>query len=87
MKSPYEGKHEGEWKEITQKLLSSHPLNQQEIVEIILHAWDCIFKSKICDLQIGKDIFPNPQMLGYFIETLAAVKLAEKYPLIWKHGV
>ncbi|MCU0391090.1 MAG: ScaI family restriction endonuclease [Thermoflexibacter sp.] len=86
MKSPYIGKDENEWQEITQNLLNSHPLNQKEIVDIILKAWDCIFESKICSLQIGKDIFPNPQMLGYFIETLTAVKLAEKYPHIWKHG-
>ncbi len=65
MTSPYSSKPITEWKEITEKLLTQNPLDKQVIVKIVLESWECIFQSKICNLQIGKDIFPNPQMLGY----------------------
>lgn len=86
MKSPYTDQNLDEWKFITANLLDKNPLNQKEIVEIILNAWECIFQSKICDLRIGKDIYPNPQMMGYFIETIIASHLSKKYPDVWKHG-
>lgn len=86
MKSPYTEQNLDEWKSITLDLLEKNPLNQKEIVEIILNAWECIFQSKICDLKIGEDIHPNPQMMGYFIETVVASHLAKKYPDTWKHG-
>ena len=86
MKSSYQNKPFSEWKAITENLLAHHPINQEEIVQIILDAWEGIFNSKICGFQIGKDIFPNPQMLGYFIETITAAHLAKQYPKLWKHG-
>jgi hypothetical protein len=86
MQSPYTDKTPDEWGTVTIELLKENPLNQREIVDIIFKAWDGIFRSKIDGLQIGKDIFPNPQMMGYFIETIVAVRLSEKYPTIWKHG-
>lgn len=86
MKSPYTEQNLDDWKSITLDLLNKNPLDQKEIVDIVLNAWNGIFQSKICDLQIGKDIFPNPQMMGYFIETVIASHLSKKYPDIWKHG-
>ncbi len=86
MTSPYNSKPVAEWKGITEELLAQNPLDKQEIVRIIVESWECIFESKICNLQIGKDIFPNPQMLDYFVETLTAAKLVNQYPKLWKHG-
>ena len=86
MDSLYTDKNLDEWKSITADLLDKNPLNIEEIVEITLDAWERIFQSEICDLKIGKDIYPNPQMMGYFIETIIASHLSKKYPDIWKHG-
>lgn len=88
MESPYLNKPESEWLQITQKLLPQNPIYAQkdELVKIILEAWDCIFKSTICSLQIGKDFIPSYSNLGFFIENLTAIKLAERYPHLWKHG-
>lgn len=88
MKSPYENIPSAEWGEITKVLLPQNPIYKikGEVVEIILDAWKCIFDSKICDLQIGKDFIPSSSNLGFFIENLLAIKLAERYADIWKHG-
>ncbi len=83
---PYKDRPISEWQAVTDKLISEHPLDKQEIVAIILHAWGEIFNTNIGGLKIGTDFMPNPQMLGFFIETLTAVFLAKKYPAIWKHG-
>ena len=86
MKSPYKGKSVVEWNEITKGLIEAHLLDNEEIVKIILESWEAIFNSKIANLTMGTDIIPNPQMLGFFIESITAAKLAEKHPSIWKHG-
>ncbi|TAE19647.1 MAG: ScaI family restriction endonuclease [Bacteroidetes bacterium] len=87
MQSPYKDQPKENWLAITQKLLAQNPLEQDTFVKIVLEAWDCIFSSDICGLRIGKDILPNPQMLGYFIETLTAHRLAKAFPTVWKHGI
>ncbi|TAE03347.1 MAG: ScaI family restriction endonuclease [Bacteroidetes bacterium] len=81
MKSPYENKNVSEWKQITENLLAQNPIyeKREELVKII-------FDSKICALQLGKDFIPSYSNLGFFIENLTALKLAEKYTTQWKHG-
>ena len=51
-------------KEITEELLAQNPLDKQVIVKIILESWECIFESKICNLQIGKDVFDISLLFG-----------------------
>ncbi len=87
MDSPYQNQPKEKWLEITKTLLAQNPLEQETFAKIVLEAWDCIFASDICGLRIGKDIFPNPQMLGYFVETLTAHRLAKAFPAVWKHGI
>lgn len=88
MKSPYENKNVSEWKQITENLLAQNPIyeKREELVKIIFDSWKCIFESKICALQLGKDFIPSYSNLGFFIENLTALKLAEKYTTQWKHG-
>ncbi len=86
MQSPYINKPTSEWQLITKELVSQIPLNTDDIVNIVLQSWECIFQSEICELKIGKDIFPTPQMMGNFLETAIAANLSKKYPNIWKHG-
>jgi hypothetical protein len=84
--TPYSDRPISEWQATTEQLLAANPLDQKTLVAIVLNAWQCILDSKICELQIGKDFFPNPQMMGYFIETLTAIHLSERFPMIWRHG-
>jgi hypothetical protein len=86
MQSPYINKPTSEWKSITTELVSQIPLNTDELVKIVLQSWECIFQSEICELKIGTDIFPSPQMMGNFLETAIAANLSKKHPDIWKHG-
>jgi ScaI restriction endonuclease len=37
--------------------------------------------------QIGKDIFPPPQVLGFLLQEFIALALKEKYPEVWRGEV
>lgn len=68
MISPYYNLPKELWTQKTQELLDLHPLNEIEIIECILLAWDDILKTKISGiLQIGIDVFPIPQVMGNFL--------------------
>lgn len=86
MKSPYLNKSTNEWSDITDYLIKKHPLKTTEIVKIILKSWEWIFKSKIGNFNIGKDIFPTPQIMSFLLHELIALALEEKYPRKWKKG-
>lgn len=85
MNSPYENRVIAYWDAITQQLLNKHPLSENEIVEIVLDAWDSIMQTKIGGkLQIGVDVFPSPQNMGNYLHLLIPAILAERYPGIWR---
>ena len=85
MESPYKDRLVAYWDAITQKLLDQHPLKEDEIVEIVLNAWDSIMQTKIGGrLQIGVDVFPSPQSMGTYLHMLIPAILAERYPYIWR---
>lgn len=87
MKSPYINKDINNWLEITDRLISNHPLKQEKIIEIVLKSWDWIFKSKIGKFYIGKDIFPTPQIMSFLLHELVALALANEFKSVWKKGV
>jgi hypothetical protein len=80
MISPYNNKPKSEWKEITQELIDKHPFSKDEIVKIVLDSWKAIFTSKIGKFHIGKEIFPSPQVLSFFLHELVAHNFNLKYP-------
>ncbi|MDA8228559.1 MAG: ScaI family restriction endonuclease [Desulfitobacterium hafniense] len=80
MTSPYNKKSKSKWKEITQGLIDKHPFSKDEIVEVVLDSWKAIFSSKIGKFQIGKEIFPAPQVLSFFLHELVAHNFTLKYP-------
>lgn len=86
MKSPYDGVDQDGWLEITQRLIEEHPLSPSEIVDVVLGAWDSIFATKIGSkgFGIGVDIFPKPQMMGFFLHELIPLEFAARYPNIWR---
>ena len=87
MKSPYLNKPESEWLDITENLIKSHTFKTIEIVEVVLESWKWIFKSKIGDFFIGKDIFPTPQIMSFLLHELVALNLEKRHPRTWKRGV
>lgn len=82
--SPYENLSEEQWKEKTEELVNSHPLDKNDIIDVVLRSWDGILKTKIAgELQLGKDIIPSPQILGNYLHELIPVFLEKKYPGEW----
>lgn len=86
MKSPYNNKDVAQWQTITDKLLRSHPLKEKEIVEVVLNSWEDIFNSKIGSFFIGKDIYPSPQIMSFFLHELTAHYLSQKHPGVFRVG-
>lgn len=75
--SPYYGNQVEKWKDITQKLLDNYPLTSETMVKVSLSAWDDIFHSGIGkgNFKIGENIFPSPQIMGFFLHELISLKL------------
>ena len=86
MNSPYQGKEIEDWQAITDALITHHPLSPQEIVAVILKSWDDIFNSKLGSFYIGKEIFPTPQIMSFFLHELVAHYLSLQYKGIYKVG-
>lgn len=85
MTSPYDKQPVSSWLKITKKLVQRHPLSTEEIVQISLASWESIFVSTIGnDFLIGKDIFPKPQIMGFFLHELIPLILTKKYPDKWR---
>lgn len=85
MSSPYSNIPSSQWRNKTLELINSHPL-KDEIVSVVLKSWDDIFISKIGSFNIGKEIFPSPQIMGFFLHELIAHYLSLKYPNEYKVG-
>jgi len=67
-------------------LVASHPLETKELVEVVHISWEAIFKSSIGPrgFRIGRDIFPKPQILGFFLHELIPLELQTRYPEVWR---
>lgn len=83
--SPYANKPIDEWLGITQNLVNEHPL-KDKIVEVVLKSWEDIFKSKMGSFSIGKEIFPSPQIMSFFLHELVAHNLSLEFPDEYKVG-
>lgn len=86
MRSPYKDVRPDKWSEVTRKLVEKHPLSTQDIVDVVLSSWDSIFASGIGPkgFRIGKDIFPKPQIMGFFLHELIPLELAVRSTDIWR---
>ena len=86
--SPYENLPDTQWKKVTKKLVNEHPLSSDILIDTVLKAWNGILNTKIADeLQIGRDIFPTPQILGNYLHELIPVFLEKKYPGQWTRDI
>jgi len=86
MDSPYWGLSETEWLSVTQEIVDRHPLSTEEIVDAVLASWQSIFDSRLGTkgFQIGQDIFPKPQIMGFLLHELIPLELAAKHPDNWR---
>ncbi len=85
MKSPYEGIPQRDWLKVTQRLIRKHPLGTEELVDIVLAAWDSIFELRIgTRFEIGKHIFPKPQIMGFLLHELIPLEIAALHPNDWR---
>jgi hypothetical protein len=85
MSSPYDGKPVSAWAKVTTRLIKQHPLKTTELVELVLAAWESVFGFKIgAKLEIGKNIFPKPQIMGFFLHELIPLEIAALYPDEWR---
>lgn len=85
--SPYKGKDVSQWSKITERLINKHPVGDEEIVQVVLKSWNDIFNSSIGLFFIGKEIFPSPQIMSFFLHELVAHNLSLIYPGIYKTGI
>lgn len=83
--SPYSGLAPEAWRQNTAELVDRHPLSRERIVQVVQASWAAIFRSSVGDLRIGTDIFPQAQVLGFFLHELIPVQLAREEPG-WRRG-
>jgi hypothetical protein len=87
--SPYSGLAPVEWLQKTQQLIQEHPLERDEIVQVVLQAWKDIFDSRLGPkgFQIGKDIFPQPQIMAFLLHELIPLELSARHPQQWRRDL
>ena len=86
MKSPYTRIRPDKWSHVTRKLIDEHPLQMDEIVDIVLTSWESIFSSNLGTkgFKIGVNIFPKPQIMGFLLHELIPLELSVRYPKSWR---
>ncbi len=86
MTSPYEGVPIHRWGNKTDELIQSYPLTMSELVDVVRESWKGVFASKIGSkgFQIGKDIYPKPQIIAFFLHELIPLELTARYPGVWR---
>lgn len=86
MESPYEGIPVSDWESKTRELIGQHPLDPDEIYEVIVQVWREIFESNLTSrgYRIGVDLFPRPQIMGFFLHELIPLEFSNRYPGIWR---
>ena len=86
MTSPYTGLQPEEWGERTDEMVAAFPLGMDELVQVVKLSWEGVFASKIGikRFQIGKHIFPKPQIVAFFLHELIPLELANRYPGVWR---
>lgn len=86
MDSPYKELPVSDWESKTRELIQQHPLDPNEIYEVIIQVWQEIFESNLTSRgdRIGVDLFPRPQIMGFFLHELIPLEFSNSYPGIWK---
>lgn len=74
------------WAKITNQTIEDHPLNLDDLVQMILSAWESIFETSIGkhNLKIGEHIFPKPQVIGALLHELIPAEFVANSPKEWR---
>ncbi len=78
--SPYDNLDKSKWMSVTQDLIDKHPIKEDDLVDVILSAWENIFKSNFGSHRIGVTIFPKPQIIGAILHELIPAEIEARYP-------
>ncbi|MFQ5875161.1 MAG: ScaI family restriction endonuclease, partial [Dehalococcoidia bacterium] len=72
----------------THELIRQHPIPAEKLAGTTTQSWEEIFETKIGrkGLLIGTDIFPQPQIMGFFLHELIPINIATEYP-DWRRDV
>lgn len=86
MNSPYKQLPVADWESKTRELIQQHPLDPNEIYEVVIQVWKEIFESNLTSrgYRIGIDLFPRPQVMGFFLHELIPLEFSNRYPGIWR---
>lgn len=84
--SPYEGLDEDLWIHKARDLVDRHPLNMNELVQVVIDCWEGILDTRLGTgrYQIGHDIFPTPQIMAFLLHELIPLELARRHPGTWR---
>lgn len=84
--SPYRRVSPDGWAEVTRQLVHGHPLDTDELVEVVHEAWEDVLVSSIGTkgFRIGQHLFPKPQIMAFFLHELIPLELAERHPRLWR---
>ncbi len=87
MKNPYPSDPSG-WPAITDRLSKEFPLTSSALTKVVLNSWEDIFHSRIGGkgYQIGRDIWPEPQIMGFLLHELIPLNLGASYRKTWRRG-
>ena len=81
----YARENQARWPEITERLITEHPLNVAELRDTILKCWEDILSTSIANkFRIGVDIKPKPQIMGFLLHELISLSFEQKHPTIWR---
>jgi len=83
----YTDYNKADWKDITKKLVSKHPIfkDTNYILDKIFHSWNIIWDTKIGNDTINfplKDIEPRAQIIGEFFETIFSQIILNEHKVI-----
>jgi len=84
--SPYRNIAPAGWLKTTRKLVRAHPLDPDEIVDVVLASWQSVFASRFgtARFRIGTHIFPKPQIMGFLLHELISLELQARHPGEWR---
>jgi ScaI restriction endonuclease len=88
-KSPYLDQQKQDWLQITERLVKTHPLESNLILDAVLTAWNTLWETRI---GAGENTFPLQEMAlpaqvtGFFFEKLLATVLKNKTQEKWRGG-
>lgn len=86
MDLPYQGLSINQWQARTFELLDQHPLDSNTLYKVVLKVWDDLFHSRIGrkPYKFGVDLFPQPQIMGFFLHELIPLELEQLFPEFWR---